>query len=433
MNMMLNQELIAVTSSDLHAGCFPYYQPLLHLPSGAIAGYEALARTRNTEGNIVSAGALFGDPALSDESKVGLDRRLRFSALQTFAKAPDAGFLSINISPAWISRLGVDTVSPTLRLIEAAGIDPARVVIEITESHGELDKLQRMVRQYHAAGVRIAIDDFGAENSQLDRVIALDPDLIKLDMRLFKLATRGGLGADVLIGMAALAERAGCEVVCEGVETVDEFIFGIECGAQYMQGWLFAPALPAPMAANHFQPQLNHLLHDYLKRKQTRLHQSIDHSRAIKREVLALGQALRGGGQPGPACHRQLRELGAMRYFICDTDGIQVSPNYEVGGAAFMDAGGAACGGDATVIELPQYIGYNWCWRPYFPMLVAVRCTPGTEIVASTAYRDAGTGQLCKTLGMYLDEQRVLLVDTVIEDEVLHVPALPDHQVVAKR
>jgi len=409
MKMMLNQDLSAATSTSLLAGCFPYYQPLLHLPSGAIAGYEALARTRNASGDVISAGAIFCDESLSDDSKIGLDRRLRLGALKTFQHHPEAGFLSLNISPSWINRLGADTVSPTLRLIEASGIDPARVVIEITESHGELDKLQRMVKQYHASGVRVAIDDFGAENSQLDRVIALDPDLIKLDMRLFKLATRGGLGADVLIGMAALAERAGCEVVCEGVETVDEFMFGIECGAQYMQGWLFAPALPTPIAADHFKPQLDGLLLQYLQRKRERLNQSIDHSRAIKQQVIALANSLQRGETPQSLCHRQLSELGAMRYFICDSHGLQISPNYEIRA-------------DNVAVQ-PQFLGYNWCWRPYFPMLMAVQCRPGVDIVASTAYRDASTGQLCKTLGVYLDEQRVLLVDTAVHDEVLQVSA----------
>ncbi len=412
MKMTLNQNLLAVTSADLLARCFPFYQPLLYLPSGSIAGYEALARTRNADGAVVSAGALFNDPALSDDSKVNLDRRLRLGALQTFRAATDAGFLSINISPVWINRLGADATSPTLRLIDASGIDPARVVIEITESHGELNKLQRMVKQYHAAGVRVAIDDFGSENSQLDRVIALDPDLIKLDMRMFKLAAQGGLGADVLVGMAALAQRAGCEVVCEGVETAEEFMFGIECGAQYMQGWLFAPALPAPIAADHFKAQLDALLFDYLQRKHALLSHSIDHSRAIKRQVLVLAAALQRGEAPASLCHRELRALGAMRYFICDNSGFQLSPNYEIGTEA--------------ITEQPQYIGYNWCWRPYFPMLAAVQRQPdNTDIVASTAYRDASTGQLCKTLGVHLDERRVLLVDTVVHDEVLHAGAGP--------
>src|SRR5690606_36646549 len=101
--------------------------------------------------------------------------------------SPESGFLTLNIPPAWISRLGDKAASPTLKMVESSGIDPARVVIEITETHGELRQLQRLVKQYHQAGLRVAIDDLGAGNSQLDRIIALAPDIIKLDMRLFKM------------------------------------------------------------------------------------------------------------------------------------------------------------------------------------------------------------------------------------------------------
>ena len=77
------------------------------------------------------------------------------------------------------------------RLVRGCYRHFCRVVIEITETHGELSRLQRLVEQYHAVGLRVAIDDFGAGNSQLDRIIALAPDMIKLDMRLFKMAAKG--------------------------------------------------------------------------------------------------------------------------------------------------------------------------------------------------------------------------------------------------
>jgi EAL domain-containing protein (putative c-di-GMP-specific phosphodiesterase class I) len=399
-------------SPDLY---FPHYQPLIYLPSGGIAGYELLARTRDNGGNIVSAGMLFSDPELPAEGKIAVDRHLRGNALSQFRSDEDAGFISINISPDWISRLGDKLASPTLKMIESSGVDPARVVIEITETHGELRQLQRLVQQYHSAGLRVAIDDFGAGNSQLDRIIALHPDMIKLDMRLFKMAARGGLSADVLLGMMALAERSGCEVVCEGVETVEEFFFGIECGAQYMQGFLFAPALPAPIAPNSFKAQVDDLIRQYFSRKCERVGASIDHSREIKVAVMALARELTAqfdNGRPAPekVAHRRLHDLGVMRFFLCDSDGTQLSPNYEIGA-------------DGIAID-NRFVGHNWCWRPYFPTLTTMRHRAGFDLVASTAYRDANSGQLCKTFGLFLDDQRVLLVDAAVGDEVLHATTL---------
>lgn len=384
---------------------FPHYQPMIYLPSGRVAGYELLARTRNNKGDVISAGALFGDASLPVDFKIAVDRHLRQLGLQYFAQNVDCGFITLNISPDWINRLGDKILSPTMKMIEACGIDPGRVVIEITETAGQLKPLQRLVKEYHAGGLRVAIDDFGAGNSQLDRIIALAPDIIKLDMRLFKNAARGGLPADVLLGMMAITERAGFEVVCEGVETLEEFCFGIDCGANYMQGYLFAPALAEPVDAEHFKAQQAALVQQYFERKTARLSHSIDHSREIKQAVLTLRQQLQQGQTLEAISTDKLRELGIMRFFICDARGRQLSPNYEIVAEGIRSEG--------------MYVGYNWSWRPYFPTLMAMRGRCDFELVASTTYRDASTNDLCKTFGTLLDDERVLLVDAAVRDEVL--------------
>jgi len=395
---------------------FPHYQPLIYLPNRRIAGYEMLARHCDEWGQIKSAGALFSDLSLPAEYRIEVDRHVRRQGFVQFAANIDTGFIAVNISPDWINRLGDKITSPTLHLIDEAGLDPRRVVIEITETEGELDRLQRLVRQYHAEGLRVAIDDFGAGNSQIDRIIALAPDMIKLDMRLFKMAAQGGLSADVLLGMMATAERAGCEVVCEGVESIEEFCFGIECGAHYMQGFLFAPGLPAPIASDHFTPQVDTLIQQYFERKCTRLSHTIDHSRALKSAVLALQRELQINSAPETVARAPLKALGVMRFFICDTRGRQLSPNYELSN-------------DRITLD-HRYVGYNWSWRPYFPTLTAMRERSDFDLVASAAYRDASTSVLCKTFGLFLDEQRVLLVDAQVDDEVLYArPQAADFQV----
>ena len=388
---------------------FPFFQPLVYLPTGSIAGYELLARTRDAQGRIVSAGGLFSDDTQPTDFKIAVDRRLRTLGFERFAAHADTGFLSINISPDWISRLGSDISSPTLRLIEEAQLDPARVIIEITEASGDIDRLQQIVKQYHAAGLRVAIDDFGAGYSQLDRVIALNPDMIKLDMRLFKLAAKGGISADVLLGMTTIVERSGCEVVCEGVETEDEFYFGVECGAQYMQGYLFSPAQADTLQANTFQSRIRILTQHYLQRKCRRMSASADHTAILKKLIFELQYALNGknaGDALSDTIISDMHRAGIMRYFICDIAGNQISPNYEITGEG--------------VVEENKYYGFNWSWRPYFPTLLSLRDRAGFNLVASTVYRDVNTRRLCKTFGLFLLDRHILLVDAAVRDDVLY-------------
>ena len=66
----------------------PYFQPLIDTATGRIAGYEALARLRDDEGNISSAGPLFTDPSVSQAELLELDRNIRRQALERFRDTP---------------------------------------------------------------------------------------------------------------------------------------------------------------------------------------------------------------------------------------------------------------------------------------------------------------------------------------------------------
>jgi len=403
----LDQALLSTKQNQLNPlQYFPHYQPIIYLPSGEIAGYETLARTLNHKQRISSAGELFSDIHYSLSDRREVDRSVRKQALQHFAQSQREGFLTLNIVPDWVDMLGRDLCSPTIEMIQQIGIDPSRVIIEITEASGNIDNLQRVVKEYHRAGLRVAIDDFGAGASQIDRIIALEPDIIKLDMRLFKEATKGGLSADVVLSISELVQRAGCELICEGVETEQEFHFGVECGARYMQGWLFYQAQPDFLVAQMSQAKVKTLLGSYLKRKSSRTSATIKHNVAVKSSVLALKHQLQHGGN-ALSLERQLANAGILRYFLCRVDGTQVSPNFEVT--------------NSGIEEDEQYIGFNWSFRPYFHALVAMDTVKPQQLILSKIYRDSSSQEMCKTFSTYLSKDLVLLVDCKVEDDTLLV------------
>ncbi|WP_111641016.1 EAL domain-containing protein [Marinimicrobium alkaliphilum] len=383
---------------------FPHYQPVVDLVTGCIGGYEALARYRDEQGVVRSAGPLFHGVG-SDRLRV-VDRHIRAQALSHFAEHPEAGYLALNISPDWIDRLEGDA-SPTIAMIEASGIDPARVVIEITEGQGELSAIQRLVQEYHNAGLRVAIDDFGAGASQIDRVAALRPDILKLDMRLFKQAAVGGVSADAILACAAIAQRVGCDIVCEGVETIEELHFGIECGARYIQGHIYQPALPALLDKRQPLEQTRAIQQSFLDRKTERLRMASRHNRVISQRVADLRLQLieEDFASIDPS---GLAQSGILRYYLCNADGTQVTDNFELSPA------GLVC--------QPEYMGSNWSHRPYFPLLLALGGSATRELVVSNAYRDVSTRQLCKTYATFIGDDLILLVDAEVEDEVLYAP-----------
>ena len=344
------------------------FQPFIDTATGRIAGVEALARLRTDDGQLHSAGPLFSDPKTPPAALRRLDREVRQQALTRFHEAPQDWFLSLNISPRWISRLRPEQALPSLKQLQRSGIDPARIVFEITELGGASARLPGVVERYRQAGARIAIDDFGAGYSQLDRVLALQPDILKLDMRLFQQAARGGPSSEVVKALAQMAEKTGCWIIAEGVETEAELDFALECGARYVQGYLFAKPEEAFFS---LRQQLGELMNSF------------------KRWI-------EGGSSPD-----QLPQPHAspwlLRIFQCDRHGTQLTANLEWHAPHWRS--------DA------RYVGHNWSWRPYFYQLLAEGWDERRLILSST-YRDATTNQYCLTAGQFIDNgKRLLLID----------------------
>lgn len=381
---------------------FPYFQPIVGAASGTIIGYEALARQHDTEGRVISAGELFSSADIAPDQLIAWDRSVRRLALEKFSQANVNGYLTINISAAWIDRIADFNSLPTLLMLEEFNVDRSRVIIEITESKGDLDKLVEIAAVYRRHGLKIAIDDFGAGFSQLERVMAIQPDIIKLDMQLFQNAAKGGIASDIVHLISRLAKRTGCRIVCEGVETADDFHFGLNCGAQYMQGYLFSPATEEFKEPLHYQQQIGSLRNTFLKKTLAKEEHKIQFIANIKGLIELLKKALETDFNLNKLSAQPFEASGVLRFYLCNNDGYQISSNFNFADAKWFE--------DAT------QLGYNWSWRPYFYQLLALESAKDSyRIVTSERYRDFNTDMLCKTLSIRLDDERVLLIDIAAE------------------
>jgi EAL domain-containing protein (putative c-di-GMP-specific phosphodiesterase class I) len=376
---------------------FPWFQPVVDVASGRVVGYEALARMQDENGNVVSAAPLLkaanADPALRLER----DRDLRAQALKAFAAHAQPGqTLALNLSPEWIDALNSFDLLPTLEMIREAGVRPEQVVIEITEINGNIDRICELARRYREAGVKIAFDDFGAGFQQLDRIIAFTPDVIKVDMRMFSLGQMTHQKRALLQMMGEIGARLGSKVVFEGVETEDEFFLALHCNASQIQGFLFSPARAEFLPSDAFGDQVHNLLDMHLDLAIEETARRQWHLEGIHSELLALRELLLCDGDLSERLAGYRPDPDILRFFICDRQGVQISPNWR-----YADAGWQA---NAAVV------GSNWSWRPYFYQLVGSR-DYDRRVLRSPSYIDIETGQGCYTLTLALDAERVLLVD----------------------
>lgn len=217
------------------------YQPQIEPGSGRIVGAEALARSSVA----ASAQALFKRAAAA-----GLDERLsrlvQRKALRSAAawEGPLKSLkLSINLLPEDLSRDGYEQW--LLDEIGAAGMDPARVTVEITESALLVDqpKVAERLTCLRNAGISIAIDDFGTGYASLAYLTTLPLDMIKIDRGLIADIVGGERDRIVVRAMIRLARELDLAVAVEGVESTPQLALLAEWGCDLYQGFLGAGAL----------------------------------------------------------------------------------------------------------------------------------------------------------------------------------------------
>jgi len=381
---------------------FPYFQPIVSVASGKIIGYEAQARQYDKQGRVISAGRLFASAKIDAKQRTELDRQVRRLALQKFATL-DNGFLALNISAAWIDNLRQLNASPTLKMLDELEIDRQRIIIEINDAHADITKLREIARRYRKQGLQVALEDFGAGASQFERVLAIDPDIIKIDLRLYKKASKGGVASDIVHLMTRLGARAGCQIICEGVETDDDFLFGLTCGAQYMQGYLFSGAEPEFKVDTLYAQHIASLRGKFFRLAISRFEKSLAAIETTNTLIYKLKDALQGDFNLHELAKWNFSQSNIARFYMCDNQGKQISPNFNfTENRWFTD---------------PRKIGFNWSWRPYFYQLFAQeQCGNAHGIVTSERYRDFDTDLFCKTLALRLDAERILLADIIVDD-----------------
>jgi EAL domain-containing protein (putative c-di-GMP-specific phosphodiesterase class I) len=219
----------------------------MRLPSERILGLEALVRWEDPERGLVRP-----DRFIAVAESTGVIEALgewvfetlcrQAAVWQAWGLEPNFGY---NVSERQLRRPGF-AAALAVRA-RAHGIPTSRFILELTETAWavEAEAMAAALIELRAAGFVLAIDDFGAGYSSLQRLLELDVQIIKVDRAFLRAVPADARATAVLSAMAQLAEACGCEVVAEGVETVEQRNFLIANGCRLAQGYYFARPAPA--------------------------------------------------------------------------------------------------------------------------------------------------------------------------------------------
>ncbi|MEO6580829.1 MAG: EAL domain-containing protein [Sphingomicrobium sp.] len=217
------------------------FQPQSNPRSGHVEGAEALARW---------SGAHTTEELFRRAATAGLTERLSrhiqrkaISMAGEWRGSLDGLRLSLNLTPEDLARAGYD--SWLVQELADAGMDPARLTLEITESSLVMDReiVSTGLARLRSLGVHIAVDDFGTGYANLAYLTSLPLDTLKIDRGLIADLVGGSRDRIVVKAMIGMARELGLRVVIEGVETAAQLALVAEWDCDLYQGFLTAGAL----------------------------------------------------------------------------------------------------------------------------------------------------------------------------------------------
>jgi len=232
-----------------------FFQPLMDLSDLSVHGFEALVRWNHPKRGLVAACSFV---PLAEEAGLQpqIDRMvlqqtcLRVKELNNGMFADHPAAAHVNLSPKTIREK--DFVTNLARDLEESGLDPAQLVLEITESvmMDDVELAARKLRTIKSLGVRLALDDFGTGYSSLSYLRSFPVDVVKID-KIFVDEIEKDKGAAALVqAILRLGLGLTFDVVAEGIETEEQMNSLLDLGCRYGQGYFLAHPLSQPDLAD---------------------------------------------------------------------------------------------------------------------------------------------------------------------------------------
>lgn len=207
-----------------------------------VSGVEALSRGVHPEtGELISPALLFA-MAREAEQLIALERLMLEKAFETFKPLYETQkelLLFINMSPEFIEKCLEEPIIETLVL--ASEIPARNIFFDINPfKFNQLEMIKKFVDCFRAKGFYFCVDDIGVDYSNLDKILYLSPDVVKLNIRALKQLKQQKYAEKLIQALKLLTEPLGIVMVGKGIENETDLMFSLETGAQFMQGFFIS-------------------------------------------------------------------------------------------------------------------------------------------------------------------------------------------------
>ncbi|MFA7550817.1 MAG: EAL domain-containing protein [Sedimentibacter sp.] len=254
----IKDELADIEVNKNYDGIIVQFQPILDIKSNRISDFEALVRIKSSKLGLLKP---FDFIPLAEETKliIPLGYKVLIQAFEFLNKLKENGYDNINVSIniSVVQLVGNDFAKNIFELIDEMQVNPANIILEITESMFASDypEINRILGKLIDLGIKIALDDFGTGYSSLARERELNVNIVKLDKyfsdKLLRLNNEESITNDII----SMFHKLGHIIIAEGVEHERQRRFYENSGCDKLQGYLISEPLDKDDAIEFLRKQ----------------------------------------------------------------------------------------------------------------------------------------------------------------------------------
>ncbi|WP_045215697.1 EAL domain-containing protein [Desulfonatronovibrio magnus] len=381
------------------------FQPIVSVRKKKIIGIEALSRGINPDsGELISPFVLFSAAEKFDKL-VEVDRACRERAFANFSnlhkKYPDL-LLFVNFDTSMVDK-GIVGSGNFMQMIKKYSLNPSNIVIELVESRvKDFTELCKFIKTYRDNGFSLALDDFGAGHSNLERISIIKPEIIKIDRSLIKDVHTEFYKQEILKAIIKLTDQLGVMVLSEGVETYHEVMKTLELDTDLLQGYFFSKPQPnSALSFDETQEKIDVAADDFFKCVIKRIKKRKERFSNFQMVIFSILSSLREHGIDSmeDELQKMIADFSIVECaYVLNESGRQASRT--------ILNNGHLHGQKSSFLFKPAESGDDHSLKDYFVYIQA-----GLDKFITDPYISLATGSLCRTISMtYADKDKRKLI-----------------------
>lgn len=381
----------------------PYYKPIVSADSQLVIGYEVCPYFHDTDTNDEqSLDWFFSDSSIPEDFQLELTNYILEKTLDRFIEMQDSPLLFFNYNVQLLFNDNAKTLLEILQSYATRGFTYDKIVVQIkeTEITEEMETIGSLLKYMNATGIQISLDDVGQRNGNLDRLVLLKPNIVKVDAGFLKEDELPHLYRDVHHALSMVSRKIGATLLFKDIRSYNQLNYAWRNGVRYYQGEYLMGDSPDLVDPTICRDRLNRDFQRFVQFERKRVQAQLTFTNQINdlfKKILPTINSDDDDYDIIVAKVGQLCDEFVFRVYITNEEGVQLSSNAEKN-------------------ELGEWQLHqegkqkNWSWRPYFFENI-IRMNVEKKGILSDMYTDIMRNEQIRTYAFPLSKTLYIFLD----------------------